>query len=120
MRWLTCKILLTTLTIMTPTELNQLPADQQQNALLALALGKQLHNLGYKDYWFDVNTALSKWQPQNDKALMWDLVCELSDCVYNGAWENLSDTKNYANSVIRAYISVDPKGLIATWRKENV
>lgn len=75
-------------------------------------------------------TLLTDWQPEEDRALMWQLVCELANgegvrlssyelkkhvnVVFNAYVENI-----YKAALIAAYIAADPKGLIKKWREEQ-
>jgi hypothetical protein len=85
---------------MTPAQLNQLPEAQQRNALLAIALGRQIGveddslYLLYEGYCdedgvesFGGATLLAGWSPEQDGALMWRLFSELAKREY---YENQS------------------------------
>lgn len=113
---------------MNQSDLEQLPAEQKKNALLAIALGYgfEIHPL-----WemlvilpSGVGKMLDVWKPDENKALMWDLVCELRNVrtilftdtgIYS---EYHGETESYLSGdiscdLIAAYISADPKGNIA-------
>ncbi len=118
---------------MTPTELNQLSKEKQRNALLAIALGGEVAIVQLGNYLVVVvsvddlmhRVTLDYWQPEEDGALMWRLVCELQEYYGKQASYNSYFMSAFffacesTQKLIEAYISCDPKGLLEKWRKEN-
>lgn len=124
---------------MTPIELSKLPELQQRNALLAIALGKNVEYYGGRacEKIHEHDCYPLDQQPEQDGALMWRLVCEIGRwsvyvlnakqpsflCeYYNKKCGFVTCTDSYdtrEQALIAAYLAADPKGLIANWRKDN-
>lgn len=128
---------------MNKQEFELLSEELKQSALLAIALGMDFTGAvaGQTTFWRIVSKDkvewLHHWNPSDNKALMWGLVCELGHSpraaigtkgslfcceYYNKEYKVLTQTDSYntrEQALIAAYIAADPKGNIVKWRNEN-
>jgi hypothetical protein len=114
-------------------QFDSLPKEQQQKVLLATALGYSVgympHHRGHRSLQISnschdpFNIELRSWKPEENKALMFELVQQL---VYQHmAHKTFSSEKavdicialTKREELIREYIDTDPHGHIAKWKK---